>query len=272
MASSRVDMTKSPPKALTFDVFGTVVNWRKTVTETLVSSAQAKVDSSSRSAELPPQIRRRVAELTPESWGEFAQQWRNTYKTFVRGYDPDTDAWRDVDAHHLLSLQQLLRQWGLEGLYAESEVEDLSKVWHVLEPWPDAASGLQRLGRRFITSTLSNGNQSLLKDLDEHGKLAFRMLQSSADFKAYKPHPTVYLGAARAMRVQPGEIAMVAAHLNDLKAAREQGFRTIFVERPAEEEWSPGQEEYEDAKTWVDMWVSESENGFEEVARRFGLD
>ena len=157
------------------------------------------------------------------------------------------------------------------GLYAEDEVKDLSLVWHRLDPWADSPSGLQKLGTKFITSTLSNGNQSLLKDLDAHGALGFRRLQSSADFKAYKPHSSVYKGAAKAMGLEPGEVAMVAAHLGDLKAARDCGFRTIYVERKQEEDWKAEQQEYKDAKTWVDMWVTEEEDGFMEMARRLGI-
>ena len=272
MASSSTDLTKTPPKALTFDIFGTVVDWRKTVTSMLIYSAAAKVSSSSRSAEISPEVRRRLSKLTDESWRQFAQQWRDAYKVFVKGYKPNEDPWRDIDTHHRLSLIDLLKKWGLEGLYNDDEVEDLSLVWHFLEPWPDSSSGLQKLGTKFITSTLSNGNQSLLKDLDEHGNLGFKMLQSSEDFKAYKPHPSTYLGAAKKMRLKPDEVAMVAAHLVDLQAARSCGFKTIYVERRQEEDWNRNEKEYQDAKTWVDMWVTEDEDGFEEVARRFKID
>jgi len=171
-----------------------------------------------------------------------------------------------------LSLIDLLKKWKLEGLYGENEVEELSKVWHFLDPWPDSSSGLHKLGTKFITSSLSNGNRSLLTDLNEHGSLGFKMIQSSEDFKAYKTHPSVYLGACKAMGLEANQVAMVAAHLKDLKAARGCGFRTIYVERSEEEEWQPGQPEYEDAKTWVDMWVTDDEDGILEVARRFGIE
>ena len=112
MASSSTNLTKAPPKALTFDVFGTVVNWRKTVTATLIYSAAAKVSSSSRSADISPEVRRRLSELTDESWGQFAQQWRDAYKVFVKGYKPNEDPWRDIDTHHRLSLIDLLKNVG----------------------------------------------------------------------------------------------------------------------------------------------------------------
>lgn len=268
---SNYDILKTPPKALTFDVFGTVVNWRETVTATLIQCAAAQTSSSSQSASLSPELRIRLSKLTNEDWGKFAQEWRDTYKKFVREFIPGETEWRDIDTHHHLSLINLLKEWELEDLYTEDEVETLSLIWHYLDPWTDSSAGIHKLGTKFITSTLSNGNPSLLKDLQKHGNLGFRKLQSSADFKAYKPHPSTYLGAAKAMGFEPGEVAMVAAHLGDLKAARSCGFRTIYVEREREEDWSPGQEQYQDAKTWVDIWVNEEEDGFLEVARRFGI-
>lgn len=267
---SHPSLTTNPPKALTFDVFGTVVDWRTTVTSTLIARAFAKT-SSSTSASLSPPTLQRLSELTARSWADFAQEWRNSYKAFVKSYNPATDAWRDIDTHHRLSLIALLGKWGLDGLYSDDEIEELSKIWHHLDPWADSAAGLKRLNARFITSTLSNGTRSLLQDLQEHGGLGFQVIQCSEDFRAYKPHPRTYLGACEKMGLEPREVAMVAAHLNDLKAARGMGMRTIYVERRREEDWEVGGEEYRDARTWVDMWVSQEEEGFVEVARRFGL-
>lgn len=238
----------------------------------MVHSAANKISSSSRSANLSPEVRTRLSTLTDKDWAQFAQEWRNSYKKFTKGFVPGETEWLDIDTHHHLALIDLLKSWQLEGMYTENEVEELSLIWHYLDPWTDSSAGLHKLGSKFITSTLSNGNQSLLKDLNQHGNLGFRMLQSSGDFKAYKPHPNVYLGAAKAMGVQPVNVAMVAAHLDDLKAARRLGFKTIYVERKQEEDWTSDQEEYKDAKTWVDMWVTEEEDGFIEVARRFGIE
>jgi len=272
MSSRPYDILKTPPKALVFDVFGTVVDWRKTVTETLIASAAGKISSSSRSASLSPDVRRRLSELNDDSWAIFAQEWRTSYYLFTRGYDPANDDWRDIDTHHHISLVDLLKKWGLEGLYDVYEVEDLSKVWHYLDPWKDSSSGLQKLNTMFTTSSLSNGNQALLKDLDAHGQLGFKVLLGAEDFGAYKPHPKVYLGAARKLGLEPNEVAMVAAHLGDLKGARSCGLRTIYVERSQEETWKPDNEQYKDAQTWVDVWIKESEHGFVEVANRFGIE
>lgn len=213
-----------------------------------------------------------MSKLTDQDWAQFAQEWRNSYKKFTKSFVPGETEWRDIDTHHHLALIDLLKQWKLEEMYTEDEVKELSLIWHYLDPWPDSSAGLHKLNTKFITSTLSNGNQSLLKDLNDHGNLGFKKLQSSGDFKAYKPHRTVYLGAANAMGVEPTDVAMVAAHLSDLQAARGLGFKTIYVERKDEEDWKPHQEEYKDAKTWVDMWIKEEENGFVEVARRLGIE
>ena len=157
------------------------------------------------------------------------------------------------------------------------EVRDLSLVWHRLRPWDDSAEGLRRLrAAGLVTATLSNGNRELLRDLDAHGGLGFARIVSAADFGAYKPDPRVYRGAVAALGFQndddgnPGSVAMAAAHLGDLAGARACGLRTIYVERPGEEAWSPDEDRYQEARGWVDMWVSEGEGGFLEVARRLG--
>lgn len=279
MSTSFTDIISKPPKALTFDVFGTCVNWRKTVVEVLVNCAASKIASSSLSNELPPPVRIQLAKLTDSDWGRFAQEWRNSYGLFTKGFEPGEDEWRDIDTHHHLSLIDLLKKWNLEGLYTAEEMEDLSKVWHFLDPWKDSSAGIKKLNTQFITSSLSNGNHSLQKDLNKHAQLGFKMLQSAEDFRAYKPHPSVYRGAARKVLGGVGgadldsrmeEVAMVAAHLGDLKAARGLGMRTIYVERWQEEE--KGTKLYEEAKAWVDLWISEDEDGFVELARRFGIE
>jgi 2-haloacid dehalogenase len=166
-------------------------------------------------------------------------------------------------------LISLLKEWELEGLYTKEEIKELSLIWHFLTPWPDSSAGIHKLEDKFETSTLSNGNQSLLVDLNKSGDLGFKKLQSSGDFGAYKPNPKVYKGAVKKLGVKMEECAMVAAHLYDLKAARGCGMRTIYVEREGEEVMSGS--EFEDAKTWVDMWVGKDEGGMLEVARRFGI-
>lgn len=280
-------------KALTFDVFGTVVDWRRPV-EAALSAAlrppsingllqRRRSATTEDEAAERAEAEARARSLSDADVAALAQEWRNSYKRFTRGFRPGVDRWKDVDAHHYDSLVALLKTHGLWGVLDPGDDEDggdavreLSLVWHELTPWPDSAAGLMALGAGdagepglgLVTATLSNGNHTLLADLDEHGGLGFSTLLSAEDFGAYKPDPRVYLGAAERLAVEPGEVAMVAAHLNDLDAARRLGLRTVYVEREREEDWEVGSERYEAARGWVDLWVGLDEGGFVEVARR----
>jgi 2-haloacid dehalogenase len=250
-------------KGLVFDVFGTVVDWRPSVTEELNLRAYRKASS-----DLPRDLKARVQALSEDDWDKFAQEWRDSYGAFCHTFDPDRDAWKDVDQHHRDSLVGLLEKWNLSGLFSESELDSLSLVWHRLQPWDDSSKGLEKLGKTYLTSTLSNGNLSLLRDLDDFGRLGFKKILSAETFRAYKPNPAVYLGAAREMGFEPEEIALVAAHLEDLAAAKSCGLRTIYIERQREEEWSKDEDKYKQAKDWVDIWVTEEEDGILAVAQK----
>jgi 2-haloacid dehalogenase len=256
----------NPPKAFLTDVFGTVVDWRATVTNHLTKSAEEVLNSPARS--LPSATR---AAASTVSWPDFAQAWRNTYYHFTRSYTPSaTVPFKSVDQHHLDSLIKLLSDHGISDLFTETEIHKLSLIWHFLDPWPDSSAGLGQLNDRgFITATLSNGNTSLLEDLAKHGSLPYTSIVSAEDFGAYKPHPDVYLGAAKKLGFKPEECCLVAAHLGDLKAAKGCGYQACYIERKQEEGWP--QEKAEEAKKegWVDMWVTVEEDGFKEVARRF---
>ena len=254
-------------KALTFDVFGTVVDWRSSVETALKLAANKKIDAQS----LASDVADRVRALTDEDWATFAQQWRNSYKEFTKSFVPGETPWKDIDTHHYDSLVELLGKWQLQDLYNRAEVRDLSLVWRRLTPWADSSEGIHKLGTAFVTSTLSNGNRSLLTDLNDYGSLGFKKITSAEDFSAYKPNPAVYLGAAESLGVKPKEVAMVAAHLNDLQGARSCGLRTIYVARPDEEDWGEDDPRFQDARKWVDIWVSQGEDGFVTVARKLGL-
>lgn len=275
-------------KALLFDVFGTVVDWRTSVTDELVLRAHRKLaagpppPAASASASSSPDERpppggpwSRLAELGHDDWGRFAQQWRLSYMAFTRGFDAARDAWCSVDEHHRRSLGALLDEWRLAGLFSPAELDSLSLVWHRLAPWPDAAAGLARLAGpgRLVTATLSNGNHALLRDLADYGALPFGRLFSAESFGVYKPSPDTYLGAVAALGLRPDEAAMVAAHLPDLEAARACGLRTVYVERPGEETWGEDEERHRRAREWVDVWISHEAaaadtGGFVELARR----
>lgn len=152
------------------------------------------------------------------------------------------------------------------SLWNENQLQELNLIWHRLTPWPDTCAGLQALNDLGLsTCTLSNGNISLLNDMVTSGSMPFTHIYSAEMFNSYKPSPKVYLGAAEKMGLKPEECAMVAAHLDDLKAARSNGFSTIYVERPLEERHGELREE---ATGWVDIWVTEGEKGFVTAAER----
>ncbi|EKV10723.1 Haloacid dehalogenase, type II [Penicillium digitatum] len=257
-----------PPQILFFDTFGTVVSWRKHVTAELSTAALQALDHHCN--DFPADLRDRAAAMTGDDWLVFVAEWRRTYNVFTSTFDPSKE-FVSVDQHHYNALQDLLRQRGLNGLFTDEKLWELAFAWHRLNPWTDSVPGLELLNRRFATSTLSNGNVSLLQDLQRHGSLPFTYLVSAENFGAYKPSPLVYNGAAKNFGLEPGQCGLVAAHLNDLKAAKSCGFQTIYVERELEEKMSKEEAEKVKAEGWVDMWVDLESDGFREVARRFGI-
>lgn len=252
-------------KALLFDIFGTTVDWRASVTDEISLRVFRKLGSEN---VLPSALKTRLEDLTQADWDRFTQEWHNAYTAFTRSFNPETDTWKSIDQHQYESLVELVKKWDLDGLFTETELESLSLVWHRLSPWPDSPDGLVELSRKYTTGTLSNGNTSLLRDLNDFGGLTFHQVFSAETFKAYKPNPATYLGAVQALGLQPEEVALVAAHLGDLHAARGCGLRTIYVERNREEAWGPEEERYKEARGWADMWVTEEEDGFLTVAKK----
>ena len=200
-------------KALVFDVFGTVVDWR--------SSVIAELEKLGRT--------RNVS----RNWAEFADLWRQGYGDGTRRVNDGADSWVPVDVIHRKKLEQLLEQFEIPGLQ-EHEIDHLNRIWHRLSPWPDSVEGLTRLRSRYIVSTLSNGGVGLLVNMAKFGGLPWDCVLSSEMFGKYKPDPSVYAGAARLLGLAPGEVAMVAAHGHDLMGAHGAGLRTIYVSRPRE--------------------------------------
>ncbi|KAK5058959.1 hypothetical protein LTR84_011223 [Exophiala bonariae] len=255
------------------DIFGTVVNWRFTVTQTLEKRALEVLESPV--AKLSPTLR--VTASTTD-WAAFAQKWREAYYHFCVTYDPaklngDQSSYKTIDQHHRESLAENLETFSLTGFWSDKDLDELALIWHYLAPWPDSTRGLELLKQKFVTSTLSNGNVSLLQDSATTGNLKFTHVLSSEMFGAYKPNSLVYNGAAQRLGVPPNQCALVAAHLGDLEGARHCGFRTIYIDRQNEEGWNP--ENKEKAKEWVDLWVDgcqqNCKDGFVELARLFGI-
>jgi 2-haloacid dehalogenase len=139
-------------------------------------------------------------------------------------------AWTKLDDLHRASLDSLLAEFVIAGL-SEAEIDHLNRAWHRLDPWPDAVAGLTRLKRRFILATLSNGNVSLLVDMAKRAGLPWDAVLGAEVARHYKPQPEAYLATASFLGLQPAQCLMVAAHYNDLLAARACGFRTAYVWR-----------------------------------------
>jgi len=213
MAHSGADPRLSDVRALTFDVFGTTVDWRTGV------SAEA----------------RRLGALSgvDADWERLADLWRALYMPSMNRVRSGELPWTNFDRLHRLSLDQVLRDVGAEGFDAATR-EELTLAWERLPPWPDSVQGLARLARRFTVSTLSNGNRDQQTSLIQFTGLPFQRLLSAEDFHHYKPDPEVYVGAASALNLEAREVMMVAAHKPDLRAAQAAGLRAAFVERPLE--------------------------------------
>lgn len=260
-------MSSQPlPRVLFFDVFGTVVQWRTSVSEALRDAAQSALRDPEKN--LPDAVRAKASSMTQSDWLDITEEWRESYYHFTRNSDL-SKPFVSVDEHHYSYLLKLLQAHGLETLFTDAQRWDLALSWHRLAPWPDSVRGLELLNRKFRTCTLSNGNVALLQDLCRHGSLPFTEVLSAEHFGAYKPSPKVYGGAAERFGLEPGECALVAAHLGDLKAAKACGFQTVYVERPKEEMLDMEQAREEG---YVDIWIDAGCDGFVELARRFSLD
>ena len=200
-------------KALLFDVFGTVVDWRNSVARELAAAARAKG-------------------VTLDAYA-MADAWRDLYDPQMAPIRAGTRPWTRLDVLHRESLVQLLPRFGLHDLSA-AEIDDLAFAWRRLDPWPDAVPGLMRLKRRYILATCSNGNIALIASMARWGGLPWDAILGAEPTQSYKPQPTAYLGSADILGMAPAQCAMVAAHNGDLLAASAVGLRTVFVPRPGE--------------------------------------
>jgi 2-haloacid dehalogenase len=204
----------SAVKALVFDVFGTVVDWRSSLISDFTNW------SKTRGVEA--------------DWTALVDGWRAVYAASMdevrkhpeRGYVI-------LDVLHRRSLEKLVEQHAIKGL-TDEDLHYLTMGWHRLHPWPDSISGLTRLKRRYIISPLSNGNVALLTNMAKFAGLPWDLIMSAELFEHYKPDPETYLGAAKLLCLPPEQVMMVAAHNYDLKHAQKLGLKTAFVARPTE--------------------------------------
>jgi len=200
-------------EALTFDVFGTVVDWRASVAreaETMLAPKGYALD-----------------------WGAFADGWRARYVPAMAQVSDGSRPFVILDVLHRENLVDLLKETKVEGL-SEAEIDALNLAWHRLDPWPDVLEGMAQLRRRFILASLSNGNVRLMVDMARRAGLAWDAILGAEVARAYKPSPEAYDSAARMLGLAPAQCLMVAAHPTDLAAAAQRGFRTAYVHRPLE--------------------------------------
>lgn len=200
-------------KALGFDVFGTVVDWRASIIREGEALGRAKgldVD-----------------------WVAFTDSWRGLYQPALEKVRSGAMPWTRLDDLHRMSLDRLREDFKIKGLSA-AEIEHLNRVWHRLDPWPDSVPGLTRLRKKYVLATLSNGNIALMVNMAKRAGLPWDAVLGAEPARAYKPQPEAYLRTADFLGLRPEECMLVAAHNSDLAAAARVGFRTAFVRRPTE--------------------------------------
>lgn len=208
-------------RALVFDVFGTVVDWRSGVAR----------DAA------PFLGRHGAASADP---AEFADAWRTRYEPAMAAVRRGRRPFVRLDVLHRENLEAILPDFGIDpARVPPAELDALNLAWHRLDPWPDAVQGLTRLKRRFIIAPLSNGNVILMTDMAKRAGLPWDAILGAELAQSYKPSPEAYLRTLDILAMQPDEVCMVAAHNGDLAAARACGLATAFVPRPNEH--GPGQ-------------------------------
>jgi 2-haloacid dehalogenase len=201
------------PTALAFDVFGTVVDWRSSIIRELEEFGRTHG--------------------TQRDWPSFADSWRAGYAPAMDRVRRGDLPWTRIDDLHRVILEELLGAAGITSICVE-DVDELNRAWHRLDPWPDTVPGLTRLKEKFTITTLSNGNMSLLTNMAKRAGLPWDCVISAELFHHYKPDPQAYLGCADLLDVAPDELMLVAAHPSDLRAARDAGLMTAYVDRPLE--------------------------------------
>ena len=200
-------------KAMVFDVFGTLVDWRTCVareSRTILEPLGYKLD-----------------------WIAFANAWRAEYQPGMEEIRAGRKPFSRLDVVHRGMLDRVRPRFGLQSL-DEPTLRNLNLVWHRLDAWPGVTAGLHRLRRRFMLAPCSNGNISLMVGLARRNEFPWDAILGAEIAGDYKPKPRVYLAAAEALGIEPHECMMVAAHSNDLEAAAKVGLRTGFVAQPDE--------------------------------------
>jgi 2-haloacid dehalogenase len=201
-------------KACVFDIFGTTVDWRSSVSRDLAQFAQQKG-------------------IRDIDWVQFADEWRQLYQPSMEEVRSGHRPWTILDVLHRESLAKLIGRYAIAGL-TDAEIDHVNRAWHRLDPWPDVVEGLTRLKRRMIIAPCSNGNIALMVNMAKRAGLPWDCILGAETARTYKPMPEAYLAACRHLGLPPAEVMLVAAHNGDLNAAKAQGLATGFVPRPTE--------------------------------------
>ena len=200
-------------KALLFDVFGTVVDWRGSII------AEGQAFGRARGLDV--------------DWAAFADGWRAKYQPAMQRVRDGQIGWVKLDDLHRQNLDELLEEMAITSL-TRDEIDHWNRVWHRLNAWPDAVEGLTKLKNKFILATLSNGNVALIVNMAKHAGLPWDAVLGAEVAGYYKPQPEAYLKTAQILGLAPEDCLMVAAHNSDLVAAGSCGLGTAFVSRPRE--------------------------------------
>ncbi len=229
--------------ALGFDVFGTVVDWRSSVT------GEGEAFGREKGIE--------------KDWSAFADRWRAGYQPAMEAVRNGTRPWTILDVLHREILDEMLAEFSIEGL-SETEVDHLNRAWHRLDPWPDSVAGLTRLKTKYTLFTLSNGNVALMVNMAKRAGLPWDVILGAEIAGHYKPQPGAYTKSVSLLGLQPEQAMLVAAHNDDLRAARALGLRTAFVRRPTE--YGPDQDFDTDAEEDWDIVADD----FVDLAKQMG--
>jgi 2-haloacid dehalogenase len=200
-------------KALFFDVFGTLVDWRSGVAreaESILKPLRVSID-----------------------WNAFADAWRDQYQPSMEEIRSGRVPYTKLDVLHRRSLSTILARFGLDDL-GEATLDRLTQAWHRLDAWNDVSAGLERLRQRYLVAPVSNGNIAIMADLARRNDFHWDAILGADLARNFKPAPEVYLAAADALELEPADCMMCAAHASDLKAAATLGLRTAFIARPQE--------------------------------------
>ena len=201
-------------KALIFDVFGTVVDWRSSI-------ARIAGDFAAKNG------------VPPANWDQFARDWRGLYQPSMQRVRSGELPFTKLDTLHRMNIEAIAGQYGFGDL-SSNKLDELNLAWHQLTPWPDSVEGLTLLKSKFIIGTHSNGNIALMVNMAKNGSLPWDVILGAEVVRQYKPMPETYDRCCEALGLQPSQVMMTAAHNSDLAAARARGLKTAFVPRPEE--------------------------------------